>query len=205
MITLEFLLRWFDKLNDEYSKNKNYLTDLDAAIGDADHGINISRGYQAIVESIETNKPETPQALFKLASETLIKIVGGTSGPLLGTFFMRVGRSIKNDPIQDAEFCECLKSGAEALMKLGRSSQGEKTLLDALLPALDALKNSLESGVETKAAFAAAAAAAKEGMQNTIPMLATKGRASYLGERSIGHQDPGATSTYLMFKVLEEI
>lgn len=197
MLTLEVFVKWVDALADVYAENKDYLTELDSAIGDADHGINMARGFAAVREALAKTPPADVPALFKTVSMTLIKTVGGASGPLYGTLFMKAGPLLKDAPVTLPALAAALSAGVEGIGKMGKSTTGEKTMLDAWTPALDALKSG--------AGIAEAAAAARKGMEATIPMLATKGRASYLGERSIGHQDPGATSTTLMLEALAKV
>lgn len=202
MLTVLTFGKWLDRLADVYTENKAYLTELDSAIGDADHGINMARGFQAAKEALQAQPPADIPALFKTVSLTLIKTVGGASGPLYGTLFMKSGPLLQEAEIGVPALTAALEAGVEGIKKMGKSQGGEKTMLEAWLPALAALREN--SGAEVKEALARAVAAAERGMQETIPMLATKGRASYLGDRSRGHQDPGATSTYLMLKALLE-
>lgn len=203
MPTLDVFAQWLDLLAEVYTKNKDYLTELDSAIGDADHGINMARGFTSVKEAMAKAPPADIPGLFKLASMTLIKTVGGASGPLYGTLFMKAGPLLKDTPVSIAALAAAFEAGVEGIKKMGKSSPGEKTMLDAWVPALDALKAA--AGESDKDALAKAAAAARQGAEATIPMLATKGRASYLGERSIGHQDPGATSTAMMLEALAQV
>ena len=205
MITQRVFETWFKKLADVYTENKEYLTELDSAIGDADHGINMARGFSAVKESLAT-PPSGVSSLFKQVSMTLIKTVGGASGPLYGTFFMKSAASLPQEPEISLEaLAQALHVGFDGLKKMGKSVVGEKTMVDAWAPALVALDEAIKKKSADKNAIRAAADGAEAGMKATIPMLATKGRASYLGERSIGHQDPGATSTWLMLKTLAEV
>lgn len=201
MPNLDLFVRWLDRLADVYEENKGLLTGLDSAIGDADHGASMARGFAAVREALAKSIPADIPALFKAVSMTLIKSVGGASGPLYGTLFMKAGPLLGGEPTV-AALADALAAGVEGIKKMGKAQAGEKTLLDAWLPAVAALRGAASLG--DKEALAAAAEAAKQGMEATIPMLATKGRASYLGERSIGHQDPGATSTWLMLRTLAE-
>lgn len=203
------LAAWLRDLGDLYGLNKDYLTDLDAAIGDADHGINMARGFGMLQRALAENEPEDGGALCTLACSTLIKHVGGASGPLYGTLFMKMASHM---PSPDASAGEipletlvgAFTQGVEGIKKMGRSEAGEKTMLDAWIPAVQALRAAAERGASPIEAFTEAAQAAKQGMLDTVPMTATKGRASFLGERSVGHQDPGATSTHLMLNALAE-
>lgn len=202
MSTLELFTNWVVRLADVYEENKAYLTELDSPIGDADHGINMARGFRAAKEALDKTPPTDLPTLFKTVSMTLIKTVGGASGPLYGTLFMKAGPLLKDEPVSPVMLAAAFETGVEGIKKMGKSDAGEKTMLDAWIPALEALKTGTPD--DLAAAVAAAAEAAKKGMEATIPMQATKGRASYLGERSVGHQDPGATSTYLLLKTLAE-
>lgn len=207
MITLDFFIRWFDSLDTVFKNNKEYLTQLDAAIGDADHGINVSRGFSAVAAAIRQKPSEDVSSLFKTVSMTLIRTVGGASGPLLGTFFIKLASQLPEDTtvITSQQFYVAMLAGADGIAKIGKSIANEKTMLDALYPALDAMKQSIQSGKTVSDILTDTANAALAGAEATIPMLATKGRASYLGERSIGHQDPGATTIYLMLDTATHI
>lgn len=207
MITLDFFIRWFDSLDTVFKDNKEYLTQLDAAIGDADHGINVSRGFSAVAAAIRQKPSEDISSLFKTVSMTLIRTVGGASGPLLGTFFIKLASQLPEDTtvITSQQFYVAMLAGADGIARIGKSIANEKTMLDALYPALDAMKQSIQSGRTISDILTDTANAARTGAEATIPMLATKGRASYLGERSIGHQDPGATTIYLMLNTATHI
>lgn len=200
MPTLATFTAWIRTLADVYEENKEMLTQLDAAIGDADHGISMARGFAAARDALEKTPPADIPTLFKTVSMALIKNVGGASGPLYGTLFMKAGPLLAADPVTVETLAAAFAAGVEGIGKMGKSVAGEKTMLDAWIPAVAALRES--AGADAGAALAAAAEAAKRGMEATIPMRATKGRASYLGERSVGHQDPGATSTWLMLSTL---
>jgi dihydroxyacetone kinase-like protein len=191
------------------------LTTLDQAIGDGDHGINMDRGFRAVVAALDARPPAEPDKtdlaataeLVKLVGRTLISTVGGASGPLYGTGFLRAsgalaGLPVETPPSGGLAFVTALEAAATGIGALGKATTGEKTMLDALVPAAAAARAALERGAPTGAVVAAARDAAASGAAATVPMLATKGRASYLGERSIGHQDPGATSTALLLDVL---
>nr|WP_167308809.1 MULTISPECIES: dihydroxyacetone kinase subunit DhaL [Streptomyces] len=171
------------------------LTALDSPIGDADHGSNLQRGFRAVAATLDKEAPDTPGAVLVLAGRQLISTVGGASGPLYGTLLRRTGKALGDSAEVSAEqLAEAFRAGVDAVRTLGGAAPGDKTMVDALVPAVDALGDS----------FAAARTAAVEGAEATTPMQARKGRASYLGERSIGHQDPGATSAALLFVALEE-
>ena len=205
MITKEQILDWLHNYRQVLAENKDYLTQLDAAIGDADHGINMDRGFAAVEQKLPTVEDKDIGAILKTAGMALVTTVGGAGGPLYGTFFMRAGMAVQGkEALSDEDVVRAFEAAVEGVKMRGKATTGEKTMLDALVPALEAMKQTLANGGDLHAAFEAAAAAAEEGMKATIPMLATKGRASYLGERSIGHQDPGATSSYLMLKTAAE-
>ncbi|WP_344321437.1 dihydroxyacetone kinase subunit DhaL [Streptomyces macrosporus] len=174
------------------------LTELDSAIGDADHGTNMRRGFAAAVASLEQEEPGTPGGVLVLTGRRLISTVGGASGPLYGTLLRRAGRTLGDaGSVTPAQLRDALRTGVDAVAQLGSAAPGDKTMLDALYPAIEALGASGEG-------FEAARRAAEEGAVATVPMQARRGRASYLGERSIGHQDPGATSSALFFAALAD-
>ena len=182
-----------------------YLTQLDAAIGDGDHGINMNRGFDAVGKALAVQDGNLPPGqLLTIAGKTLVSTVGGASGPLWGTAFRRAGRALGNAASFDGEaLLAALDAGVDGVVDLGAAAPGDKTMVDALKPAVDALRGGLDAGAPLDSALAAAAAAAEDGARATVPMQARKGRASYLGERSIGHQDPGATSAALIMRALE--
>ena len=187
--------------------NRNYLTALDAAIGDADHGANMERGFRTAVEKLDgTPAGDDTGAVFRLTGMALLSTVGGASGPLYGTFFVRMGKACESRAdLSLADWAAAMDAGVEGIAFRGRADAGDKTMLDALLPARDALREAAGSGAGLAPGLAAAAAAAEEGMRATTPLVAKKGRASYLGERSAGHQDPGATSAYLLLKAAADV
>jgi dihydroxyacetone kinase-like protein len=194
------LTRWMHCFAELVTEHQGELTALDAAIGDADHGTNMARGMTAVVAALEASPPGTPAALLKGVGMTLVRTVGGASGPLYGTFFLRMATATGDDltRLDDAAFATALLAGLEGVVARGKAEAGDKTMLDALAPALDTLEAELASGSDLAAALAAARAAAEAGRDATIGLQARKGRASYLGERSVGHQDPGATSAALL-------
>lgn len=203
--TLEQAMAWMRRFGEEIQANREYLTRLDAAIGDGDHGINMDRGFQAVRQKLDAANPDDLGALFKLVGSTLISTVGGASGPLYGTVFLRMGGALAGKTSAGApELATALGVAYEGVAARGKSSAGQKTMLDAFGPALEAFQEAAANGQPLPKVGTAAAAAAEAGMKATIPMLATKGRASFLGDKSIGHQDPGATSTYLLFRTLAE-
>jgi dihydroxyacetone kinase-like protein len=198
-VTVHQLEDWIRAFAALVAEQKGDLTELDSAIGDADHGINMERGMRAVLEKLDSTRPATPEELFKLVGLTLVSSVGGASGPLYGTFFLRLGAaSGTTTGLSPDDLAKALRAGLDGLAARGKPELGDKTMYDALHPALEVLEASLASGTGSGEAFAAAAAACRAGRDATIPMVARKGRASYLGERSAGHQDPGATSAALL-------
>ena len=186
-------------------EQRDYLTQLDAAIGDADHGASMDRGFTAVVERLDGEaSSEPPGKLLLTAGSTLVSTVGGASGPLWGTALRRAGRVLGDaETFGPEELVAALDAALTGVVDLGAASEGEKTMVDALAPAVRVLRERVETGVGLADALAAAREAGEEGMRATVPLQARKGRASYLGERSIGHQDPGATSTALILAALE--
>jgi len=200
-IDVATLGRWVRGFAEAVTENKDYLTQLDSAIGDADHGANMARGMAAAVAALDGKPPATAAALLKQVGMTLVSTVGGASGPLYGTFFLRMATAAGEvDALDAPTFAKALRAGLEGVVARGKAEPGDKTMFDALAPAVDALDAGLAAGTPLAEALRATAAAAAEGRDATIPMLARKGRASYLGERSVGHQDPGATSTTLLLE-----
>ncbi len=203
MLTKPQVIAWLKKTVDVLHENRAYLTELDSAIGDADHGINMDRGFQSVLQKMPEWEGADIGGILKSVGMTLMSSVGGASGPLYGTFFLRSGMVIASlQELADGDLLKMLAAGVEGVLQRGRPQLGDKTMYDALAPALQALASSLENGEDTVTALGYAVDAAQAGMQATIPLQARKGRASYLGERSIGHQDPGATSSYLILKAL---
>jgi dihydroxyacetone kinase-like protein len=190
---------WLGRVAKRYVAEQAYLCDLDAAIGDGDHGANLARGFTAVAAKLGT--PETPAALFKTAGMTLIGTVGGASGPLYGTLFIEMGKAAGDRAaLDEAAWAEVLAAGLAGVMARGKAQLRDKTMIDALDPAVAALRNA----PDLAAALTASAEAAAQGARATMPMIAHKGRASYLGDRAIGHQDPGATSLAILLSVLAE-
>jgi dihydroxyacetone kinase-like protein len=191
--------RWLRSFADVVSDNADELTALDSAIGDADHGANLRRGMTAVVGKLDAAPDAAPAALLKTAGMTLVSTVGGASGPLYGTLFLRMATAAGDRAELDGPgFAAALRAGLEGVLARGKAAPGDKTMVDALTPAVDALDAALSSGSGLRDALRAAAAAADKGADDTVPLVARKGRASYLGERSAGHKDPGATSTALL-------
>ena len=202
-VTLEKMSAALQKLNALIDEKKDYLTDLDSAIGDADHGINMTRGMSKVTEKLSSISISDFAGLFKEVAVTLMSAVGGSAGPLYGTFFMKLGQTLAHkSEVSTADFAAAMEIALTGIMTLGRAQPGDKTMIDTLAPAIAALKESAEEGDDI--AWQKADAAAEEGMKSTTPMLAKRGRSSYLGERSIGHQDPGATSSYYMIHCMYE-
>ena len=190
--------RWLRAFAAAVAENEEYLTRLDSAIGDADHGANMARGLKAVVTKLDEGTPAGPAALLKQVGMTLVSSVGGASGPLYGTFFLRMAAAAgDSDTLDQAAFAAALRAGVDGVVARGKAEAGDKTMYDALAPAVDALDAAL-GGEDAGGALRAAADAAAAGRDATTPMQARKGRASYLGERSVGHQDPGATSAALL-------
>jgi phosphoenolpyruvate---glycerone phosphotransferase subunit DhaL len=199
------LRRWLETAARSIGDQRDYLIQLDAAIGDADHGANMDRGFTAVVQKLDGQDDLAPGKVLTTAGSTLVSTVGGASGPLWGMAFRRAGRALGEQPkFGGAELADALDAALAGVVELGAAEEGDKTMVDALAPALRAFRAGIEGGATLAAASAAARAAAEEGMRGTVPLKAQKGRASYLGERSIGHQDPGATSTALIVAALEE-
>ncbi len=202
-VTKEQVVRWLEATAAVLEENKSYLTDLDSAIGDADHGTNMDRGFKKVMEKLPTVADKDIGNILKTVGMTLISSVGGASGPLYGTFYMRGGMAADaKEELDNEDLINVLQGAVDGIIQRGRAQLGDKTMVDALLPALDALKAAVAEGQGVADALAAAVAAAEQGMKDTIPLQARKGRASYLGERSVGHQDPGATSSYLILNAL---
>jgi phosphoenolpyruvate---glycerone phosphotransferase subunit DhaL len=196
---------WLTEAATAVSAGADYLTQLDAAIGDGDHGINMDRGFQAVGQALAGQDASLPPGrLLVLTGKTLVSTVGGASGPLWGTFFRGAGRALGDaERLDGRELAAALDAGVRGVQELGAAEPGDKTMVDALLPAVDAMRAALDAGASLPDALEAAAAAAEEGARATVPLQARKGRASYLGERSIGHQDPGATSAGLVLRALQ--
>ena len=204
-MTNEDVMRWLERIAGVLHENAAYLTQLDSDIGDADHGINMDRGFKAVREKIAPMSSADCATLLRMVGTTLVSTVGGASGPLYGTAFLRAAGAVAGKgELAAADIVALLEAFLGGIVARGKAQPGEKTMVDALTPALAAAKEALNAGASEKELTRRAAAAAEEGMKATIPMLATKGRASYLGERSIGHQDPGATSSWLMLRSLFE-
>ena len=190
---------WIRAFAATVAANKEYLTELDSAIGDADHGININRGMQAVLGKIDGLSQDDVGAMLKTVGMTLVSTVGGAGGPLYGTLFLQMGTaSAGKAELSADDWAAALAAGVAGVRSRGKAELGDKTMVDALVPAVEALQAAVADGAPFDDALRRSAQAAEEGMKATIPLVARKGRASYLGERSAGHQDPGATSSWLL-------
>ena len=201
----EVLVRaWIAEIAARVDAEREHLTRLDAAIGDGDHGVNLQRGFTAVAARLASLDPGTgPGRLLVVVGTTLISKVGGASGPLYGTMFRELGKVLGDSAeVAPEDLVKGMRAGLEGISRLGGAIEGDKTMVDAYAPAIDALERAVGTGAGLAEAAALAAEAAEAGMLATVPLVARKGRASYLGERSAGHQDPGATSTALVFAAL---
>jgi dihydroxyacetone kinase-like protein len=196
---------WITAVAAAIAEHADQLTQLDSAIGDADHGVNMNRGFTAVVAALDGFEAATVGEVFTKTGTTLVSKVGGASGPLYGTAFRAVGKALTEPTVDAVALGAALRAGLEGLQKLGAAVPGDKTIVDAYGPAIAAYDKDLAGGGDLASAASAAADAAEEGMRATTPMQARKGRASYLGPRSVGHQDPGATSTALVFRALAQV
>ncbi|MDN5764352.1 MAG: dihydroxyacetone kinase subunit L [Humibacillus sp.] len=201
--TLGQLRVWIDSFHTLVAEQKAYLTELDSAIGDADHGINMSRGMNAVAAKLDVSSPSTIGELFKTVGMTLVSTVGGASGPLYGTFFLRIGTSAGDvEELDGSGLGTALQAALDGVLARGKAQVGDKTMIDALTSAVEAFRGAVQGGSSIADAASQAQDAAERGRDSTTPLTARKGRASYLGERSIGHLDPGAVSTALLFTAL---
>jgi dihydroxyacetone kinase-like protein len=200
-ITRDDVLNWLNECGRVITENKDYLTQLDSAIGDADHGANMDRGFKAALAKLPSVADKDIGTLFKSVGMTLVQTVGGAGGPLYGTFFMQAGTAAANKmELTVGDWSAALEAALNGVVARGKAQPGDKTMVDALTPALNALKQAVVDGADQNESLRRSASAAEQGMKDTIPLVAKKGRASYLGERSAGHQDPGATSSFLLLK-----
>ncbi len=205
VLTKGQVLQWLRMTGEVIEENKELLTQLDAAIGDADHGINMDRGFRKVRSQLLAVVDQDIGNILKDTGMALISSVGGASGPLYGTLFMRAGASVLGkQELTTVDLANVFQAGLSGLVERGKAKVGDKTIVDALTPAVAAFSQATQDGANMNEALWQAVFAAEQGMKDTIPLLAKKGRASYLGERSIGHQDPGATSLYLVLKTLYE-
>jgi dihydroxyacetone kinase-like protein len=199
------IFAWIERYGAHIAEQKDYLTQLDSAIGDADHGANMHRGLQAVLKKKAELQNTDIGALLKGVAMTLISTVGGASGALYGTFFLQASTMAgSRTELSPSEFGSILEKGLAGIVLRGKAAIGDKTMVDALQPAIKAYKHSVDSGETLEQALSKAVGAAEEGLKSTVPLVARKGRASYLGERSAGHPDPGATSTLILFRSAAE-
>jgi dihydroxyacetone kinase-like protein len=200
-ITRDDTLNWVKAIAGVINEKSTYLTELDAAIGDADHGANMDRGFKAVMNKLPEISDKDIGTIFKTVGMTLISTVGGAGGPLYGTFFLQVGmKTAGKMELSLTDWADALEAALNGVVMRGKAELGDKTMVDALTPAVAALKQSISESQPIPKALELSAEAAKKGMEGTVPLVARKGRASYLGERSAGHQDPGATSSFLILK-----
>ena len=206
MVTQVQIIAWLQVFAHVIEHHKEQLTELDAAIGDADHGINMDRGFKKITNILPSFADQDISSILKTVSMTLISSIGGASGPLYGTWFLRASKVTNGkQELTAADLLELLKSGLDGVIERGKAQLGDKTMVDVLSPAVTAFEQAIRNNSNTVVALEASVTAAEQGLKQTIPMLAKKGRASYLGDRSIGHQDPGGTSAYWMLRSLLEV
>ena len=196
---------WVQAIAASMNEHKDHLTQLDSAIGDADHGVNMQRGFAAALAALDGYQAATVGEVLVKTGSTLISVVGGAAGPLYGTLFRTMGKQLDSPSVDAHQLLAALTAGLEGVQKLGAAVPGDKTMVDALVPALAAFGEQAGNGADLSVAAASAADAAEQGMRDTVPLQARKGRASYLGARSIGHQDPGATSTALIVRALAQV
>jgi phosphoenolpyruvate---glycerone phosphotransferase subunit DhaL len=195
------VLGWVESFSSTVAENREYLTRLDSAIGDADHGTNMDRGMKAVLAKLDGLEGDDIGALLKTVGMTLVSTVGGAAGPLYGTLFLQMGvATAGKSELEPEDWAAALDAAVKGVEMRGKAEPGDKTMVDALIPARDAFRASLAEGASFEEALRSSAEAAEEGMHATIPLVARKGRASYLGERSAGHQDPGSTSSHLLLE-----
>jgi dihydroxyacetone kinase-like protein len=199
------VLGWVEAFAATVADNREYLTRLDSAIGDADHGINMDRGMKAVQEKLDGLEGDDIGAMLKTVGMTLVSTVGGAGGPLYGTFFLQLGiATTGKSELEPEDWAAALTAAVEGVQMRGKAEPGDKTMIDALIPAKNSFSAAVADGASFEEALRRSAEAAEAGMEATTPLVAKKGRASYLGERSAGHQDPGATSSYLLLKTAAE-
>lgn len=200
------VIAWIQAFAAAIAENKDHLTQLDSDIGDGDHGTNMDRGFQAVSAKVPELADKDIGSILKSVGMTLVSTVGGASGPLYGTFFLQAGSATSGKlELSQADWAAALQAGVDGVIMRGKASPGDKTMVDALLPALQSLKDSAAKGSGFAESLLASADACEQGMLATIPLVARKGRASYLGERSAGHQDPGATSSHLLLRAAAQV
>jgi len=205
-ISRDDVLDWIKACANVLAENHTYLTELDAAIGDADHGENMDRGFKAVMTKMPEMSEKDIGTIFKTVGMTLLSTVGGAGGPLYGTLFLQAGmKTAGKMELTLEDWCSIMEAALSGVVMRGKAEPGDKTMVDSLTPAVHSLKQSHENGTPFGKALAMSAEAARQGMETTIPLVARKGRASYLGERSAGHQDPGATSSYYILKAAADL
>ena len=198
--------RWLEALQKLFNDQRQRLTDLDSAVGDGDFGISLDRGFTAVKTELSANPPADLRAVFQSTATTLIKSMGGSSGPLLGTFFLRAGATCADkSELGPADVVAAVQAGVEGMQQRGKAALGDKTMMDAWLPAVDAMRGALEAGGDLTDVLDRGTAAAEAGAEATKSMSARKGRASYIGDRSVGHPDPGAVAAHLMLKTAADV
>ena len=205
-VSTQDVLRWLAASQSVFAENRQRLTEMDQAVGDGDFGISLDRGFTAVQAELSANPPADIRTVFSNVATVLIKTMGGSSGPLLGTFFLRAGATCAGKAeLAAADVVALFQAGVEGLQQRGKAELGDKTMLDALIPAVDAMRGALDAGSGLTEILDRGAAAAEAGARATITMQARKGRGSYLGERSVGHQDPGATGAHLLVKAAADV
>ena len=205
-ITRDEVLSWLQAYIQVISENMEYLTDLDSAIGDADHGANMNRGFQAVLAKMPSMEDKDVGTIFKTVGMTLLSTVGGAGRPLNGTFFIQAGNKLAGKmELTLADWTAAIEAATNGVINRGKASVGDKTMIDALTPAVEALNDAVKQELSISEGLKESAVAAENGMKSTIPLVARKGRASYLGERSAGHQDPGATSSFLLLDTAAKV
>lgn len=205
-VTRNDVLKWIRAYAQVIADNKTYLTELDSPIGDADHGANMNRGFRSVLEKLPDNEDKDIGKILMAVGMALLSKVGGAGGPLYSTIFIQAGKSIDGKMEFGLEdWANALEAATEGVKRLGKASVGDKTMVDALAPAVQALKEATDKGLSLEEGLKKSAKAAEDGMIATIPLVARKGRASYLGERSAGHQDPGATSTFMLLDTAAKV
>ncbi len=203
-IEKKHILVWLEQCSELFVKERDYLTQLDADIGDADHGLNMNRGFVRVAEKVPTMEKQSIGTILKTTGMTLMSSVGGASGPLYGTFFIRAAGVIDaKDSLAGEDLLALMRAGVEGVVARGKAELGDKTMCDVWIPVVEACEKGLAEGLDVPALLDLSVKTAEEGVHATIALQARKGRASYLGERSIGHQDPGATSSMMMLKELQ--
>jgi dihydroxyacetone kinase-like protein len=205
-ITRDEVLSWLKAYIQVIAENMEYLTELDSAIGDADHGANMNRGFQAVLAKMPSMEDKDVGTIFKTVGMTLLSTVGGAGGPLYGTFFIQAGNKLAGKmELTLADWAAAVETATNGVINRGKASVGDKTMIDALTPAVEALNEAVKQHLSISEGLMQSAEAAENGMKATIPLVARKGRASYLGERSAGHQDPGATSSFLLLDTAKKV